>query len=123
LGHAFAQRLGLAAGTGRLDNAAYNALGSAQIANDPETGDLVHVAGDWGDGYVRTTHGYATREGPWQQNWWSDTPNEDFADMFLGWTYNHFASDATNPVATAAGDARYQWMSTNMTEWIALARR
>ena len=34
--------------------------------------------------------------------------------MFLGWSHNHFADDA-------AGTARYQWMSTNMADWIALA--
>jgi hypothetical protein len=109
LGHAFAQRAG---------RQPYRDLDAAQITYvDPMTGDIVAVAGGgWGTGYVRTAEGYVLTNGrtlPWQQNT-SATANEDFADMFLGWSYNRFAPDA-------AGVARYQWMATNMPRWIALA--
>ena len=103
LGHLFAQRAG-----GRP----YSDLMVAQIGVN---GEIV-AGGGWPDesGYQRTNLGYATEKGPWQQNWWTETPNEDFADMFLGWAYNHFARDAY-------GAVRYQWMNTNMPQWIALA--
>jgi len=111
MGHLLAQRTGW----GRGNWQAYADLSAARITYaDPDTGQVVPVAGGgWGTGYVRTLYGYATERGPWQQNWWSATPNEDFADMFLGWAYNHFADNL-------AGTARYQWMNTNMPLWMAL---
>ncbi len=36
--------------------------------------------------------------------------------MFLGWAYRGFANDSF-------GAARYNWMATNMAEWIALASK
>ncbi len=45
--------------------------------------------------------------GLWQQSN-ANTPNEDFADMFLGWAYNHLEVD------------RNRWMNRNMPRWMAL---
>jgi RHS repeat-associated protein len=109
LGHFFAQR---------ASRQPYHDLNAARITYvDPDTNQVVPVAGGgWGTGYVRTNRGYVLTNGrtwPWQQNT-SATANEDFADMFLGWAYNHFADDP-------AGAARYQWMAVNMPRWIALA--
>ena len=107
MGHLLAQRTGWSRGNWQ----AYADLNAAQIELDDGT---IVAGGGWpGLGYQRTNLGYATPRGPWQQNR-TPTPNEDFADMFLGWAYNHFAS---NP----AGAARYQWMNTNMPRWMALA--
>jgi hypothetical protein len=91
-------------------------LGAARIELD----DGTRIAGGgWPNlPYQRTNRGYATAGFPWQQHpatvQGGATPSEDFADMFLGWAYNHFANNA-------AGAARYNWMSTNMVEWITLA--
>ena len=40
-----------------------------------------------------------------------NTPNEDFADMFLNWAFDSFADDPM-------GEARYAWMEENMADWI-----
>ena len=109
LGHAFAQRAG---------RQPYGDLQAARISYINERGEEVIVAGGgWpGLGYQRTDNGYVLTNGqrwPWQQSA-VQTANEDFADMFLGWAYNHFADDP-------AGAARYQWMAANMPHWIALA--
>jgi RHS repeat-associated protein len=45
--------------------------------------------------------------GLWQQSD-GNTANEDFADMFLGWAYNHLEAD------------RNHWMTRNMPRWMAL---
>jgi hypothetical protein len=37
--------------------------------------------------------------------------NEDFADMFLGWSYDGFTDDP-------AGRSRYDWMQGHLAEWI-----
>jgi hypothetical protein len=105
LGHAFAQRAG---------GQPYRDLNAAQIGYTRPDGQVIQVAGGgWGAGYVRTSKGYAGPFPGWQQST-VRTANEDFADMFLGWAYNHFADDP-------AGAARYQWMAVNMPRWIALA--
>jgi hypothetical protein len=56
--------------------------------------------------------GYAGLRWTWQQSNES-TPSEEFADMFLGWTYNQWER-------SAAGATRSQWMTTNMASWVAL---
>ncbi len=105
LGHFFAQRAG---------RQPYYDLNAAQIGYIDSTGEVVRIAGGgWGTEYVRTPRGYAGPFPGWQQST-VQTANEDFADMFLGWSYNHFANDA-------AGAVRYQWMAENMPDWIALA--
>jgi hypothetical protein len=97
--------------------APYSELGRTEIVAEID-GELVHVSGlpDQG-GYARTDLGYAALGSPWQQHsirWDANgnTPNEDFADMFLGWAFEGFSDDP-------AGDARYTWMDSNMPEWIA----
>jgi len=105
MGHLFAQRAG---------RQPYNDLDAASIALSDGT---PIAGGGWAWGYQRTNNGYVLTNGrtwPWQQNT-AATANEDFADMFLGWSYNHFASDA-------AGAARYGWMQSHMPGWIDLAR-
>jgi hypothetical protein len=105
LGHFFAQRAG---------RQPYHDLNAAQIGYTLPDGEVIQVAGGgWGAGYARTSKGYAGPFPGWQQST-VRTANEDFADMFLGWAYNHFADDP-------AGAARYQWMAVNMPRWIALA--
>lgn len=59
--------------------------------------------------YLRTTAGY--RPGSQYQHNRANTQNEDFADMFLNWTLNSFTDDAF-------GDARYDFMTTNMLVWL-----
>ncbi len=105
LGHALAQLLG-----GRP----YDDLNATMIV-DALGND---VAGGSGGTYIRTNNGYVLTNGStwsWQQNT-DATANEDFADMFLNWSYNSFDNDPAG-----AGDARYQWMSANMPSWIELA--
>ncbi|MBN2390646.1 MAG: hypothetical protein JXR84_07985, partial [Anaerolineae bacterium] len=89
-------------------------LSSAHIGYIDATGRIISVAGGgWPGGYERRTAGFSTRGMPWQQHT-EATSSEEFADMFLGWTYNHFAGDQ-------AGTARYRWMSAHMSDWVALA--
>jgi len=115
LGHAFAQLTG---------EQPYNDLGAAQISYTDERGQVIPVAGGgWGGGYLRTDAGYVLTKGrrmPWQQHHATvaapgvEPCNEDFADMFLGGSFNNFAN---NP----ADAARNRWMTANMPRWIALA--
>ncbi len=106
LGHGLAQLTGWDRARGNYN--AYADIASAQIAVDGEVLRMGFQRQSW--------RGYQLVQGrtwPWQQNT-ASTPNEEFADMFLGWVYNGFASDSF-------GAARYNWMATNMAEWIALA--
>ena len=113
LGHAFAQLTG---------EQPYNDLNAAQISYTNERGQIIPVAGGgWPNRrYQHTALGYASSRGPWQQHpatMGGGIPShEDFADMFLGWSYNHFANDFAG-----AGTARNNWMNANMPRWIALA--
>ena len=96
----------------------YGELGSEEIVAQIN-GETIHVAGPPVPGaYQRTDLGYASQETPWQQHSlrWGDgqggnAANEDFADMFLGWSYDGFTDDP-------AGRARYDWMEDHMAEWI-----
>jgi len=56
--------------------------------------------------------GYAGPPYGWQQSI-NDSENEEFADMFLGWTFKHFADNS-------AGETRSSWMnqSSHMYLWI-----
>jgi hypothetical protein len=125
LGHAFAQ---LNPGTyGALRGAEIRNLGGKIIAGGSagEHGRTLHGYADcWGDfSYARyfAQHGYDyASTWPWTQNPATvplpgvvDPVHEDFADMMLGWAFNHFADDALG-----AGAARHEWMTTNMAEWI-----
>jgi len=108
MGHAFAQRLG---------GQPYTDLANEEITYTDDRGQPFHVAGGGG----RRTF-YGMNPYPWVQDKATvasngvDPTHEDFADMFLGWAYNNFAA---NPLSEArVGAARYNWMTTNMTEWI-----
>jgi hypothetical protein len=79
-------------------------------------GNIIHVTGinDMGV-FERTDNGYRSTGMPWEQHGMSmdkygNTPNEDFADMFLNWAFDSFADDPM-------GEARYDWMEENMAEW------
>lgn len=54
--------------------------------------------------------GYFGRRFGWQQSA-QVTVGEEFADMFIGWTYSRWE-------ASSAGRTRANWMTTNMAEWI-----
>ncbi len=103
LGHAFAQHLG---------RRPYTDLGNEEITYVDEEGQVIHIAGGGGARTFRGMEPY-----PWIQDDATvaspdiDPTHEDFADMFLGWAYNHFKADP-------AGAARYAWMTTNIAEWI-----
>jgi len=90
-------------------------LTTAQIT-DPDTGLLIAGSGVYLD---NTGYACAGRFCTWQQNnnpnLGGNSANEEFADMFLGWSYNHFAGNA-------AGAARYGWMQSHMPSWIERAR-
>jgi RHS repeat-associated protein len=55
--------------------------------------------------YIRTHDGMGKRLSG------VNTQNEDFADMFMNWSDGTFTNNA-------AGQARNDWMTTNITEWI-----
>ena len=61
------------------------------------------------DGFAQTCYEPCT----WQGNP-ARSEGEEFADMFLGWTYNHFAIDVY-------GEARFSWMEDHMALWISSA--
>jgi RHS repeat-associated protein len=109
LGHAFSQRAG---------RQPYDSLDATFIR---DAADNV-IAGGGGTGvYVRRNAGYVLTPTnrdptwPWQQNT-TASASEDFADMFLNWSYQSFDNDRAG-----AGAARKQWMTVNMPGWIALA--
>ena len=105
LGHGLDQR------SGRRARAA---LGAAQIGYTDSRGRVVRVAGGgWPGGYRRRPDGFASPGMPWQNNT-AATPGEEFADMFVGWSFDNFAPGA-------AGAVRNSWMSANMPGWIAWA--
>lgn len=68
--------------------------------------------------YTRTAHGYRPGpelgyDSPYRQNSYPNA-REDFADMYMNYIFNSFASDD-------AGSARYAWMENHMSAWISLA--
>jgi hypothetical protein len=48
-------------------------------------------------GLERSKGGYAGPFGTWQQSK-LDTPSENYADMFLGWTYGEWSSTGAGPL-------------------------
>jgi hypothetical protein len=62
--------------------------------------------------------GFAGPRYNWQQSP-SGAPGEEFADMFLGWTYNRWETGAHG--LKAAGQARADWMAARMPLWVDLA--
>ncbi len=82
-----------------------------------------YVSGVTGGNYVRSPNGYAhggNMPGVSHiidnnnSNCYGGSPCEDFADMFMNWTWNSFDSGTM-------GAARYGWMDSYMGSWIALA--
>jgi RHS repeat-associated protein len=116
LGHAFSW----AHGTdpyGRLEDE------DAQIVDD--RGNWVtgkHTGGD----FERTILGYKSGGEPdmyhgpedwtdWNSNADNLARNEDYADMFMNWVYDSFDYRAN---AYNAGTYRYEWMTTNVAEFV-----
>jgi len=64
--------------------------------------------------------GFAGPAYGWQQSRVTSA-SEEFADMFIGWTYNTWQMDASTGGPAAAGRARSEWMTTNMAEWLSPA--
>jgi hypothetical protein len=96
----------------------YSDLRNAAITDD---------AGNWVTGshnvvFDRTFRGYRGEKAPFVYHGkeWDDwnSPNEDFADMFMYWAFNSFDFSSK---ARGAGAARYTWMETNMSNWISQA--
>lgn len=58
-----------------------------------------------GNHYRRRLWGLRPRHG------YGDTSGEDFADTFMNWATNSFSNDKY-------GEARYNFMTTNMAEWV-----
>jgi hypothetical protein len=108
------------------------ALGRAQSSVGPylslSNAAITDATGKWvtgthpGGPFERTARGYQKEREPYMyhgpDNWddWNSNAdhvarNEDFADMFMNWTFNSFDQNS-------AGLARYSWMTTNMSSWI-----
>jgi len=131
LGHTFNARVANNLGSGldmygddndeyirRLQIDPYEVLRDTEITAQVD-GETLHVSGPNAVGaFERTDHGYATLGTPWQQHSlrWGDgdggnTPNEEFADMFLNWAYGSFTDDP-------AGHARQAFMEGHIEDWI-----
>ena len=103
-----------------ISSSPYSYLLSAAITGD--NGNW--VTGSHNGVFERTFRGYQSEKAPFVyhgKNWddWN-SPNEDFADMFMNWAFNSFDYSSR---ALGAGAARYAWMETNMSTWISQASR
>jgi hypothetical protein len=87
--------------------APYHMLSATQ-ANDPRFPDRV-------DNDSRLV-GFAGPRYNWQQSG-SGAPGEEFADMFLGWTYNRWET-FPNGSLNRAGRGRSEWMASHMPLWV-----
>jgi hypothetical protein len=65
--------------------------------------------------------GFAGPRYNWQQSA-SGAPGEEFADMFIGWTYNRWETDPHGSL-TVPGGSRADWMAAHMPLWVDLAAR
>jgi hypothetical protein len=63
------------------------------------------------------SYGFAGILYGWQQSP-ENTTGEEFADMFLGWTYNEWAPETDD--FYLQGQARAAFMDRHMARWIAL---
>ena len=90
----------------------YGVLGRAQILDELGFWVTGMLEGDW----TRGKAGYGSEgppdlyHGPNWDDW--NTPNEEFADMFMNYVFDSFRRNA-------AGDARFSWMFANMPTWLA----
>ena len=88
------------------------------VGKDRIAGNIYPQSYSDDDYYIRTADGYrpglySRNGGPYQQNNIS-AAGEDFADMFMNWSFNSFAHDDY-------GTARYSFMDDHMSTWISLA--
>jgi hypothetical protein len=81
----------------------YNALTRTQSA-DPSFPDRIATDPE--------LKGFAGPRYNWQQSS-SDQPGEEFADMFLGWTYNRWERNPDGSL-TGAGRSRAAWIAARM---------
>jgi RHS repeat-associated protein len=92
----------------------------------------VHITGVENGKFVRTNKGYKSATYPDEQHpydpdqaadsQWNnhyDTPGEDFGDMFMNWVQASFDYSAS---ANNAGVVRFNWMQTNMAEFVSKAQ-
>jgi RHS repeat-associated protein len=107
LGHVFNARAEAAMANfesnygGNRDNTPYAALNATFSGLDPNYANFPR-RDDYENGFAGPPFG-------WQQS--KDlTPNEEFADMFIGWTYNTWGN---NP----AGSSRSNWMNETDHMW------
>ena len=113
-GHVFDHNITGEFGYGR------NVLGSTTIYD--ESGNYVEGIPVGGGAWTRTNDGYRCITYPCQQHPLGDDGAniwEDFADMFMNLVLDYSAiytdgGFASNP----AGQARYDWMHSNMTTWV-----
>lgn len=64
----------------------------------------------------REARGFAGLAFGWQQSR-SLTQNEEFADMFLGWSFDKWEVDGEG-MLTAAGRTRSEWIGGHMAGWV-----
>jgi hypothetical protein len=65
--------------------------------------------------------GFASRMNvfTWQQSYaLAGSTSEEFADQFLGWTYNTWETGTSVGGFSEAGSNRSYWMNNNMPGWI-----
>jgi RHS repeat-associated protein len=113
IGHIFDNRIGPGYGSDELVKATFSyADGTFASGVNPATGI-----------WLRTNAGYSCNDYPCQQHPVNtdggQDPLEDFADMFLNWVYNSF-DYSTDANGNGAGQARYNWVTDHMSEWLAI---
>src|SRR5690606_5254258 len=62
---------------------------------------------------IPANHYWRTKSGLGFDHGYGSTPNEDFADIFANWATNSFTNDGYG-----YGEARSNFMTTNMSEWV-----
>ena len=69
-------------------------------------------------------YGFASQIGvlDWQMNS-SNSPGEEFADMFLGWVYNKWEAGTVGNRWSDEGHARSEWMDLHMRGWLTTSKR
>ncbi len=113
MGHAFTKALYPNSTDDRQYGQAIIDLATSTIKYENEKGEEIQIAGGCTTGnyltscYIREDAGYVVQHNT------SPTPWEDFSDMFSGYFYSF--------TDNAAGQARYDWMDSQMSRWIDLA--
>jgi hypothetical protein len=110
LGHAF---------NDRLSGIPMNSLESTQSSN-PDFPNRPNFPEDYDEKWVGPNHGFASgmNQFTWQQAYaLAGSGSEEFADQFLGWTYNTWEPGNLRGLSEA-GFLRSNWMDNNMPGWI-----